>query len=263
MSDCPACGERCRTGSSFIAFCDGCGHRWLNRTAGEHVAVAAATFGQDYSGYRPDSRYIDTVCRFIRDEIMQRRPAPTRVLDVGCGGGDFMAVAQRLGYQVEGIDISDASTEICSSRSLKSVTGDLLTHEFGHDFGVIMMWDVLAHLRDPASFVVRARELLGKGGVLFIKTPAFGDLSVRLANRWPRTAGALLSAPSHNQYFDRESLTALLSRTGFKSEWISRGNARSPAGGGSLKRRVARRLRNAVSRLSGDESLYVAARPTG
>jgi 2-polyprenyl-3-methyl-5-hydroxy-6-metoxy-1,4-benzoquinol methylase len=261
MSECPACGAECRAGRDLIAFCGRCGHRWLNRTETEHAAVEATVFGQNYSGYRPDEAYVKAVSRFIHDELLSRLPPPARILDVGCGAGDFMAAAQSAGYQVEGIDISRTSAEICQSRGLRCVADDLLTHRFAHQFDIVVMWDVVAHLRAPGAFLSRARELLAKGGFVVVKTPVLGDLSVRLANRFPRAAGALLGAPSHNQYFDRESLSALLSRTGFDPEWIRAGNARSRGKGGSLKRRLARSLRSAVSRLSGDGSVYLTARP--
>jgi hypothetical protein len=123
------------------------------------------------------------------------------------------------------------------------------------------MWDVVEHLREPASFFDRARSLLAEGGYVFAKIPGFGDLSVGLSNRWPRVAGTLLGAPSHIQFFDRDSLARLLSRTGFEAEWLDGGRARSPAEGGSIKRRLARRARTVIQQVSGDANLYVAASP--
>lgn len=260
MMDCPACGAESRRGTGFILFCDRCGHRWLNRSDDDHAAVEAATFTHDYSGYRSDPAYVAAVTRIIRDEIVPRVAPPGRLLDVGCGAGEFMLAAQGLGFEVEGIDVSEASAEICRSRGLACVADDFLAHEFGHRFDVIVMWDVAAHLRDPSAFFARARTLLTTRGILFVKTPAFGDLSVRLSNRWPRVAGTLLGAPSHNQYFDRESLSKLLCRTGFGPEWIDAGKARSAETGGSLKRRLARHVRSALGQLSGDASVYIAAR---
>lgn len=263
MSGCPACGGPHPGDSKLIRFCRRCGHRWLKRSASAHAAVEASTFGPGYSGYRRDPAYMAAVEGFLRQEIVKRAPPPARLLDVGCGAGDLMSVAQSFGYEVDGIDISAASAQIRRSRNLSSTCGDLVTHDFPQDFDVIVMWDLLAHLRDPASFIARARKLLAPGGLLFIKTPAFGDFSVQLANRWPRAAGVLLGAPSHNQYFSRQSLRAMLASQKFACEWIDRGSARSPAAGGSLKRRAARRLRDLIGRISGDENLYLVARIAG
>jgi SAM-dependent methyltransferase len=259
--DCPACGAPCPSSNRYIIFCESCGHRWLNQSQEDHRAVEASTFTHDYRGYRPDPKYMAATERIARAELVPRAPPPALSLDVGCGAGDFMIVSQSLGYEAEGIDISEASAEICRARGLNVRVADFLTVDFGKKFDLITMWDVVAHLRDPAAFFRRAHSLLTDSGVLFVKTPGFGDLSVMLSDRWPRAAGTLLGAPSHTQYFDRQSLTALLARAGFEPEWIDAGRARSRATGGTLKRRLARQLRGAISRFSGDSNLYVVGRP--
>lgn len=261
--DCPACGAPHASSGSYIVFCESCGHRWLGRTRQDHGAIATATYTQEYAGYRPDQHYVRAATRLIQAELLTRVAPPAHLLDVGCGAGDFMTVAQTLGYDAEGIDISEASEKICRSKGLRACAADFLTHDFQREFDLIVMWDVVAHLHDPAAFFSRARSLLTARGVLIVKTPAFGDLSVRLSNRWPRVAGTLLGAPSHSQYFDRESLSTLFSRTGFDSEWIVPPRVRSRGEGGSFRRRVARRLRSGMGRLSGDASVLVAASPRG
>jgi len=227
----------------------------------ERETVETAMYTHGYAGYRPDPRFVDTATRVTRTELVTRVPPPASVLDVGCGAGDFMMVAKELGYTVEGIDISEASSEICRSRGLTARAGNFLTEEFDGKFDLITMWDVVEHLTDPASFLRRARSLLTDRGYVFAKIPGFGDLSVDLSNRWPRVAGTLLGAPSHVQFFDRESLSTLLSRIGLAPEWISGGRARSQMKGGSLKRRLARKARSVIQQASGDANLYVAARP--
>lgn len=259
--DCPACGTPGRWSGRYILFCRFCGHRWLNRSQEDHRAVETSTFTHDYDGYRADPRYMEATERIGRTELVPRIPPPAVSLDVGCGAGDLMIVCQSLGYETQGIDVSEASAEICRARGLDVRAADFLTFDFGRKFDLITMWDVVAHLRDPGAFFQRAHSLLTDNGVLFVKTPGFGDLSVRLSNRWPRLAGTLLGAPSHTQYFDRQSLTALLSRTDFVPEWINAGPARSRPAGGTLKRRLARQVRSAIGRLSGDSNLYVVGRP--
>jgi 2-polyprenyl-3-methyl-5-hydroxy-6-metoxy-1,4-benzoquinol methylase len=183
------------------------------------------------------------------------------MLDLGCGAGDFMAAARALGYEVEGIDISEASVEICRAKHLDARVADFLTCDLPVKFDLVTMWDVIAHIRNPADFLSRVRSVLSKRGVLFVKTPAFGDFSVALSNSWPMLAGTLLGAPSHCQFFNPKSLHAALSRAGFESDWMRGGRSRSARTGGSVKRRVARQVRALLGSLSGDSNLYVVARP--
>lgn len=197
----------------------------------------------------------------LQRQIAPHKPAPADVLDVGCGSGDFMAAACEAGYSVQGIDVSEASAAICQSKGLKAVSGDYLTYDFGQKFDVITMWDVIEHLRNPGAFLIRSRELLKPGGVLFGKVPGFGDVSVGLSKRMPRMAGALLGAPSHVQYFDEESLRSLLSRLRFDVHWLPAlaDEMRSRRTGGPLKRRVARSVARSIKRVSGDRNLQFIA----
>lgn len=261
--NCPACGAACRTSATYIAFCGACGHRWLLTTDEERRAVETGMYTRDYAGYRADPKFIDTASRVTAAELVSRVPPPARLLDVGCGAGDFLQVAKTFGYTVEGIDISTASAAICRERGLNARAGNFLTEDFDSKFDLITMWDVVEHLRDPASFFERSLSLMTERGWMFAKIPGFGDLSVGLSSRWPRLAGTLLGAPSHVQYFNRESLSKLLSRTGFQAQWIGGGSARSQKSGGPLRRRLARRARTAISSLSGDANLYVIARSAG
>ncbi|MFL6733841.1 MAG: class I SAM-dependent methyltransferase [Sphingomicrobium sp.] len=104
-----------------------------------------------------------------------------------------------LGYNIEGIDVSPASAEICTAEGLKARAGDFLTEQFDGKFDLITMWDVVEHLRDPAMFLARARELLSDTGYLFARIPGFGEISVHLSSMIPRAAGTLLGAPEHVQ----------------------------------------------------------------
>jgi SAM-dependent methyltransferase len=233
----------------------------LVTTVTEQEEIETGVYTLDYAGYRPDPKFVATATMVTQSALASRVPPPARVLDVGCGAGDFLAVAKALGYEAEGIDISEASAKICRSRGLNARSGNFLTERFSTKFDLITMWDVVEHLREPAAFLDRARSLLTDRGYVFAKIPGFGDISVGLANFWPRSAGTLLGAPSHVQYFDQESLSMLLTRIGYEPEWIDGGAARTPRTGGSIKRRLAREAHAVIRRISGDSNLYVAARP--
>jgi SAM-dependent methyltransferase len=260
-STCPACRSACPPVNTYIAYCGSCGHRWLGNSAEEHTGVEDRTYTRDYDGYRPDEKFVAIATAITREELSTRVPPPGRVLDVGCGAGDFMMIAKASGYDVQGIDISEASAEICRERKLDVCTGDFRTREFDGEFDLITMWDVVEHLRDPAAFFERAGSLLSKRGYVFAKIPAFGRLSVSLSNYWPRAGGILLGAPSHVQYFSRESLSTLLRRLGFGTEWISGAGARSRPATGSLRRSLILGARDLIKTASGDANLYLVARP--
>lgn len=268
MSDpraCPAClTPTTDRDDQRILHCRLCGHRWMWTSEAEQRQIEQAVYTHDYAGYRADPIFEQAIRSLLDTDIVPRLPPRARTLDVGCGSGDFLAAAKERGLQPKGIDVSEDGARICREKGFDAVAGNFLTEDVGSEFNAVTMWDVIEHLRDPGEFFERTREILRPGGLFIGKVPAFGDVSVELSKRVPRLAGMLLGAPDHVQYFNQQSLGALLQRTGFKFEWLSpkTNRLRGKRRGGSLKRRVGRAVASTVKGISGDRNLYFVATAT-
>ncbi len=239
--------------------CVSCGHRWLVTTPEIQSQIERA-YGKHYTGFRIDERFHSVVSTEIERRLMRVVPPPGPVLDVGCGNGEFLALAAAAGYQAQGIDVSPTSSELCRSKGLSAVAGDFLSHEFGVRFGLVTMWDVMEHLREPARFVQRAHALLEDRGVLVLKIPSKGALNFRILAAFPRRGGTLLGAPNHIQFFGRRSLSVLLSRAGFAELlWLPHMRFRERPATRNLAKLAARGISRAVAAASADENLYVLA----
>jgi SAM-dependent methyltransferase len=227
----------------------------------EQQQIEQAVYTCDYAGYRNDPLFEQAIRSLLDREIAPRIPPGARVLDIGCGAGDFLAAATERGFRAIGIDVSQGGARLCRQKGLEALAGDFLTQDFGPEFDAATMWDVIEHLRDPGAFFERTRDLLKQGGLFIGKVPAFGEISVELSKRIPRLAGMLLGAPDHVQYFTQESLGKLLRRTGFEVEWLHpRSNRlRGTRRGGTLKRRIGRSLAAAIKYVSDDRNVYFVA----
>ncbi len=97
-----------------------------------------------------------------------------RVLDVGAGGGGFLALAKERGAHVRGIEFSGTARRFALEHH------DVLLSEAALDdaswdeggFDLITIWDLAEHLPDPAGTLRRAASLLAPGGRLALTTPS-------------------------------------------------------------------------------------------
>lgn len=252
-----------RLGARPLRRCRGCEHRFLQI---EQPATVEALYNDHYAGFRDDPVFRREADRLVAEELAPRCPPPARLLDVGCGNGEFLAVARDAGYHGVGVDVSAAAGELCRQRGLEAHVGDVRSDQViaaDRRFELITFWDVVEHLPDPASFLRRARDLLAPGGHVLIKTPRTSTTTVAVSAAVPRLAGALLQAPSHIQYFQQDGLAALLTRVGFGPiEFLRPRGMRSAATGGTLRRRVMRWAIGGFQRAVGDHNLLVLARRT-
>jgi len=147
-------------------------------------------------------------------------PSASRVLDVGAGTGEFLSYMQDQGYEVVGLEPSSKIGEKAKSKGLE--IHNKTVEEFvgsGHNsFDVVTLFHVLEHVPNPVEVVESAYSLLSPGGVLVVKVPnEFNPLqvsareSLSLDDWW-------IVPPVHINYFDYDSLGALIQSAGFTVE---------------------------------------------
>jgi 2-polyprenyl-3-methyl-5-hydroxy-6-metoxy-1,4-benzoquinol methylase len=125
-----------------------------------------------------------------------------RLLDVGCGDGQFLQSASEAGWQAFGIDLSEPAVGLCRNLGLDAAQIDFHSSTLdSRSFDVIVMSELIEHVPSPARFLARAAELLDAGGVLYLTTPNFGSLARRaLKENWS------VMHPEHIGYFERSTL---------------------------------------------------------
>lgn len=137
-----------------------------------------------------------------------------KLLDVGCGVGILLEVAKEKGWDVYGQEVAPFAVNYCKSRNFNihnKPLPDLNLPE--HSFDVITLFDVMAHLKDPVSYVNTCAKLLKPGGYLIIKTPYHSPFLFFLANLLSFTgkSRSLLHIPAQIFHFNLQSLNSVLS----------------------------------------------------
>ncbi|MDD5673989.1 MAG: class I SAM-dependent methyltransferase, partial [Chitinivibrionales bacterium] len=107
--------------------------------------------------------------------FLKRFLAPgQRILEIGCGNGRLLYLAQRDGMQVEGIELSPLLMQ--SVQKLLGITVSNVdfmqfdTRDKQH-FDAVIMRHVLEHLPDPVKAMRAVFALLRPGGIALIEVP--------------------------------------------------------------------------------------------
>ena len=135
-----------------------------------------------------------------------------RILDVGCGIGYFLEVAQRRGWSVHGTEYTDEAVKICRDKGIEVFKGALDPADFGVEFDVITSFEVLEHINNPRDELQRFMTLLRPGGLVYLTTPNFNSLlRYRL-----KAAFNVICYPEHLCYYAPRTLSRLFREAGFE-----------------------------------------------
>lgn len=166
---------------------------------------------------------IDKVMR--QDEYRLMAPYITslikgaRILDGGCGLGDWVLAIDRLGFRTVGLDISQKTILQLQERfpEAEFKYGDIRQTTFGNgEFDAYFSWGVFEHFEaGPQDCIREAHRVLKPGGTLFISVP-FDNLRHALrANNKPVTTGDR-SIRFYQYRFTRAELALELEIGGFE-----------------------------------------------
>jgi len=139
----------------------------------------------------------------------------TRVLDVGCGAGDFLGALG--GGNALGIESNPEAVAVARARGLKVKAGEFEKSDWPAEaFDVIRMNHSLEHFHSPQRALSKAWEALAPGGILVGETPNTDCLDFKLLGRF----WGGWHFPRHLWIFSRKSLTQLARKQGFRVKSI-------------------------------------------
>ncbi|MDB5813317.1 MAG: putative SAM-dependent methyltransferase [Rhodocyclales bacterium] len=136
------------------------------------------------------------------------------LLEIGCGNGARLALLDRLGWQVTGIEPDPAAAEAAQRHGLKVINDTLQTAALETEtFDAIIMSHVIEHIDAPNALLQECRRLLKPNGQLVILTPNTDSLG----HRWFGRDWLHLDPPRHLHLFTGSALLALCKTAGFAS----------------------------------------------
>jgi len=143
-----------------------------------------------------------------------------RVLDVGCSSGYLSSPLAARGNVVVGIELDPEAAREAEAFCERVVVGDVESMELPFEpasFDVVLLGDVIEHLRNPARALARLRPLLRPGVRLVLSTPNVANWAIRLSllgGRWRYTDRGILDR-THTHLFTRATLREAIESAGY------------------------------------------------
>lgn len=142
-----------------------------------------------------------------------------RLLDIGCGVGDFLYHAKEAGWHIQGVEPSDQAKRIAFSRlGLTPLSPSDLSSLSDASFDVITMWHVLEHIDDLHTEVFQLHRLLKPGGRLVLALPNYQSFDAHYYGaKW-----AAWDVPRHLNHFSLDALNQIVGTNGFVLDHVEK-----------------------------------------
>lgn len=136
-----------------------------------------------------------------------------RILDYGCGTGDFLNHLKERGWETTGIEPSTKARSISESKNIKvfESTETLLTEK---KFNVITLWHVLEHIHNLEETIQKLKSNLTRDGLFIIAVPNHDSLDRQIYREY----WAAYDVPRHLYHFNQLTINELMKYHGFKLE---------------------------------------------
>ncbi len=148
------------------------------------MAYDSSYYGSSETKFRGMGERFLSHCRKQRaKQAASNLPPNARVLDVGCGSGEFLSVLSELcpceawGTELEGV----AAQRARKHASIKLMVGSLKKEDFTESyFDLITLFHVFEHLPDPSRMLHILNYLLKPGGRIIMSFPNIQSYQARL-----------------------------------------------------------------------------------
>ena len=227
---CPIC--ECKESIDYVELhktiykqCSQCGHLYQFQIFHEENITARYKGESTYLSYMADDKYFQQRVNMLATPKVEyisthiKNDKHSEWLDIGCGAGELLLAAQKLGWKVRGIEASNIG--VAQGKRLgfrvdqQYITPHNASDLIGNSF-LISIMDVLEHLADPLAILKIISEYAQACEYIVVEVPRHPSLSALSAKLFPDSVVRHLIIPGHIHIFTEKSVEILLDKCGFE-----------------------------------------------
>jgi 2-polyprenyl-3-methyl-5-hydroxy-6-metoxy-1,4-benzoquinol methylase len=163
----------------------------------------------------------------VKGEFLPLIPiGPNVILDLGCGTGQLGRKLNETNktHEVVGVEICAQAAEEASKYYNKVYQGNVesLSLPYTEYFDFVICGDILEHLIDPWTMLIKINNMLKSGGTLICSIPNiryFKIISELLLNgTWAYTEAGILDS-THLRFFTKKTFFKMLGDANYSVKW--------------------------------------------
>tara|TARA_Y100000593_G_scaffold67444_1_gene123969 strand:- start:686 stop:1402 length:717 start_codon:yes stop_codon:yes gene_type:complete len=159
------------------------------------------TYSEDIA---PKTNYPDKLSCWVKTNIFKENG---KLVDLGCGRGDYLDSFNRLGYDVTGLDASPNIEKLAGEHNVAFVDFEKSSALEKEKYDFVFSKSVIEHLKEPDNLFSMSYEALDGDGTAVFMTPSWEY------NYW----GPFYIDHTHVTPFTKTSLKNALHMAGFKN----------------------------------------------
>lgn len=187
-----------------LQLCSRCFHAQLT------VAVDPVTLFANYVYESGTSQTLREYFEYFVEKYIDPLGPNLKVIDIASNDGSFLEIVKQSGHRAIGIDPASNLLNKALSKSVVTVNAywpDQIVDFITPDIDVFVAMNVLAHVKNPLTFLETCRELIAESGVILIQTSQAKMIELGQFDTMYH---------EHLSFFNTKSMASLAKRAGLK-----------------------------------------------